>query len=179
MIGLALVTLVATLAAGIIQPFKSAVNELFTADYSITAQNNFSPIPPSAANAVANAPDVLAVSSMRGGDGRAFNHTIQVTGVQPNLGDVITSTKWQDGSPAVFRAAGRGRHVRRQGYAKGHHLAVGSQLDAAHADRHAAAADGEGDLQAAERRLAVRHGDDLAGARSTRTTSSRRTCSRS
>ena len=49
MIGLALVTLVATLAAGIIQPFRSAVNELFTADYSITAQNNFSPIPPSAA----------------------------------------------------------------------------------------------------------------------------------
>ena len=49
MIGLALVTLVATLASGIIKPFKDAVDQLFVADYAITAQNNFDPIPPSAA----------------------------------------------------------------------------------------------------------------------------------
>ena len=45
MIGLALVTLVAMLAAGITQTFRGAVNDLFTRDYAITAQNNFSPIP--------------------------------------------------------------------------------------------------------------------------------------
>ena len=45
MIGLALVTLVATLAAGITQSFRGAVNDIFTADYAITAQNNYSPIP--------------------------------------------------------------------------------------------------------------------------------------
>ena len=49
MIGLALVTLVATLAAGIISSFTDAVNDLFTGDYAITAQNNFSPIPIDAA----------------------------------------------------------------------------------------------------------------------------------
>ena len=43
MIGLALVTLVAVLAAGIIKPFQDAVDQLFTADYAITAQNNFDP----------------------------------------------------------------------------------------------------------------------------------------
>jgi len=47
MIGLALVTLVATLAAGIVHSFTSAVNDIFTGDYSITAQNNFSPGRPS------------------------------------------------------------------------------------------------------------------------------------
>src|SRR5262249_19713786 len=46
MIGLALVALVATLAAGIIKPFTDAVDQLFTSDYAITAQNNFDPIPP-------------------------------------------------------------------------------------------------------------------------------------
>ncbi|HEU5263042.1 MAG TPA: ABC transporter permease, partial [Gaiellaceae bacterium] len=56
MIGLALVTLVATLAAGIVQTFRGAVDDLWKtsdSDYGITAQNNFSPIPVDAANAAA------------------------------------------------------------------------------------------------------------------------------
>ena len=51
MIGLALVTLVATLAAGITQTFRGAVNDLFVADYAITSQNNYSPIPISVSEA--------------------------------------------------------------------------------------------------------------------------------
>ena len=69
MIGLALVTLVAVLAAGIIKPFQDAVDQLFTADYAITAQNNFDPIPPSAASAAAKTPGVETIASVRGGDG--------------------------------------------------------------------------------------------------------------
>src|SRR6185503_19273346 len=62
MIGLALVTLVAVLAAGITSTFRGAVNELWGgADYAVTAQNNFSPIPVAAANAAAKAPGVEAV----------------------------------------------------------------------------------------------------------------------
>ena len=45
MIGLALVTLVAVLAQGIRQTFLDSVDEQFIADYAITAQNNFSPLP--------------------------------------------------------------------------------------------------------------------------------------
>ena len=61
MIGLALVTLVATLAAGIVQTFRGAVDDLWKesdSDYAITAQNNFSPIPIDAADAAAQAPGV-------------------------------------------------------------------------------------------------------------------------
>src|SRR5262249_19459767 len=48
MIGLALVTLVAVLAAGITSTFRDAVHQIWGgADYAITAQNNFSPIPTS------------------------------------------------------------------------------------------------------------------------------------
>ena len=56
MIGLALVTLMATFAAGIIKPFEDAVDQIFIADYAITAQNNFDPLPPSVAAAAATAP---------------------------------------------------------------------------------------------------------------------------
>ena len=45
MIGLALVTLVAVLAAGITSTFRGAVNDLWVSGYAITAQNNFSPLP--------------------------------------------------------------------------------------------------------------------------------------
>ena len=45
MIGLALVTLVSVLAAGITTTFRGAVNDLWVSGYAITAQNNFSPIP--------------------------------------------------------------------------------------------------------------------------------------
>ena len=45
MIGLALVTLVAVLAQGIRSTFLDSVDEQFIADYAITAQDNFSPLP--------------------------------------------------------------------------------------------------------------------------------------
>ena len=63
MIGLALVTLVATLAAGIIASFEGAGERPLSTriDYAITAQNNFSPIPIDAADAAAKAPGVMAV----------------------------------------------------------------------------------------------------------------------
>ena len=44
MIGLALVTLVAVLAAGLKSTFENAVNAVFSADYALTATDNFSPL---------------------------------------------------------------------------------------------------------------------------------------
>jgi hypothetical protein len=129
MIGLALVTLVATLAAGIIAPFRGAVNDLFTADYAITAQNNFSPIPPSVAVAAAKARGVEEVTSIRGGDGRAFGKTIQVTATEPNVAKVITSTKWKEGSAAVLARLGSDGAFVTPGFAKSHNLHIGSPLE--------------------------------------------------
>ncbi len=76
MIGLALVTLVATLAAGIIGTFNSAVDDLARGEfYAITAQNNFSPIPISASEAVATTPGVRSIASVRAGETSVFGNT--------------------------------------------------------------------------------------------------------
>lgn len=83
MIGLALVTLVAILSAGIISNFKGAVNDLFTGDYAITAQNNFAPIPISAGRVALHIPRVAAVGNVRAGQGQAFRHNEQLTAVNP------------------------------------------------------------------------------------------------
>jgi putative ABC transport system permease protein len=68
MIGLALVTLVAVLGQGIRSTFTAAVDDLFVSDYAITAQNNFSPIPVSAAEAAEKANGVESVASVRTGE---------------------------------------------------------------------------------------------------------------
>src|SRR5262249_10488660 len=66
MIGLALVTLVAVLAAGITSSFRGAVNDLWTSGYAVTAEDNFSPIPIAAGNAAAKTPGVEAIANVRG-----------------------------------------------------------------------------------------------------------------
>ena len=93
MIGLALVTLVTLLAAGIITTFKSAVDDLWkNADYAVTAQNNFSPIPISVAAEAAKAPGVDAVGSVRAGQAQAFGSVFNATAVNPAAARFSRST---------------------------------------------------------------------------------------
>ena len=83
MIGLALVTLVSIMAAGIISNFKGAVNAQFGGDYAIVADNNFSPIPISAGEAAARAPGVIAVGSVRAGEDKVVRLDRQPDRRQP------------------------------------------------------------------------------------------------
>ena len=83
MIGLALVSFVAVLASGLRTTFRSAVYDVFHADYAVTAQNNFSPLFPSAGRALRDAPGVQVDASIRGDVGRAFGKNVQVTAVEP------------------------------------------------------------------------------------------------
>ena len=127
MIGLALVTLVATLAAGITSTFRGAVEDIFTSDYAITAQNNFSPIPIDAAAAAAKTPGVVAIASTRTGEARVFDSTEFVTAVDPAAGEVIT-LDWIKGSQAVFGELGADGAFVDDGFAKDHGLTIGSPI---------------------------------------------------
>ncbi len=127
MIGLALVTLVATLAAGITNTFRGAVDDLFIADYAITAQNNFSPIPIDAAEAAAQADGVEAVASTRTGEARVFDSTEFVTAVDDNFGQVLAAD-WVEGSQAVFAELGDDGAFVDDGYAEDHDLSIGSPI---------------------------------------------------
>ncbi|HEX6724953.1 MAG TPA: FtsX-like permease family protein, partial [Gaiella sp.] len=127
MIGLALVTLVATLAAGITQTFRGAVNDIFVADYAITAQNNYSPIPISIGETAAKAPGVTAVGSVRTGDSLVFGERQFTTAVTPGAPDVI-SLKWKEGSQQTMADLGADGAFVDDGFAKDHNLAVGSSV---------------------------------------------------
>ena len=128
MIGLALVTLVSVLAAGIVSSFKGAVNDLWSnADYAITAQNNFSPIPAAVAQAVGETPGVTSVGNVRAGETRAFGKTITTSAVNPQAADMF-SIDWKQGSAAVVRDLGPNGAFVDEGYAKDHHLRTGSPV---------------------------------------------------
>jgi putative ABC transport system permease protein len=129
MIGLALVTLVSLLAAGIVSTFRSAVDDLWkNADYAITAQNNFSPIPVSVAAAAAKAPGVDAVGSVRAGQAQVFGDVINATAVDPPTSRIF-SMDWKEGSDAVLaRLGNRGAFVS-EGFADDHDLRVGSTIE--------------------------------------------------
>jgi putative ABC transport system permease protein len=125
MIGLALVTFVGVLAAGLRTRFERSVDELFVANYALTATNNFSPISVASANALKSVPGVEIVSGVRAGTGRAFGSKVQVTGVSPDVSRVIY-TKWQAGGPQTPAQLGKDGVFVTKSYAKSEHLHVGS-----------------------------------------------------
>jgi putative ABC transport system permease protein len=127
MIGLALVTLVAVLGQGIRSTFTDAVDRIFIADYAITAQNNFSPIPVEAAEAAAEAPVVREVASVRTGEALVYGEPSSVTAVTPNSGSAI-NLEWKDGSQAVFSELRDDGAFVDDGFADDHNLTVGSPI---------------------------------------------------
>ena len=127
MIGLALVTFVAVLGAGLRSSFESAVNQLFHADYALTSQDNFTPLAIPAAVALKTVPGVTAVSGVRGGDGRAFGKTIQVTAVDQQMPKVI-KIDWVQGSADAAANLGPDGAFVSKSYAKNHNLTVGSPI---------------------------------------------------
>jgi putative ABC transport system permease protein len=128
MIGLALVTLVATLAGSVVQTFTGAVNEIFVGDYAITAQNDFSPIPIDAADAAAKAPGVIAVGNVRTGEALVFGKAEFATAVDPGASKVI-NLEWVDGSNDVFGELGSNGAFVDEDFAKKHDLEVGSPVE--------------------------------------------------
>ena len=128
MIGLALVTLVSILAAGIVSSFRGAVKDIWkNADYAITAQNNFNPIPIAASDAIAKTPGVVAVANVRAGEALAFGHKIATTAVDPPAGRMF-NLDWKEGSASVLSTLGQDGAFVDKDYAKSHHLSLGSPV---------------------------------------------------
>jgi putative ABC transport system permease protein len=128
MIGLALVTLVSVMAAGITKSFRGAVNDLWVSGYAITAQNNFDPIPIAAGNAAARTPGVQAIANVRGGDAQIFNGVHQATAVGPGGAQIFNMTWLHGGSNAVIAKLGAHGAFVDNGFAKKHNLTIGSAL---------------------------------------------------
>ena len=125
MIGLSLITFVAVLGQGVKSSFGSAVDQLFVADYSVTAGDSL--LTNKAAAAAAKAPGVTVVSEIRSGNARLNGKSVQVNGVDASLPQVV-AMKWSAGSGNVPSQLGATGAFIKKRYADDHHLAVGSPL---------------------------------------------------
>jgi len=125
MIGLALITFVAVVGQGFRSSFTSSVNELFVADYAVTAGNN--PLTNEAAQAAAKAPGVEVVSEIRTAKAKRAGKLVSVNGVDGNLTSVVDMT-WSSGSSSVPAQLGRDGAFIKDRYADDHSLEVGSPL---------------------------------------------------
>ena len=155
MIGLALITFVAVIGQGFKTSFTGAVDELFVADYSVSAGNNGELLTNEAAQAAATAPGVEAVSEMRSGDAKVDGKTVVVTGVDANVTKVINIT-WASGSSSVPAELGRDGAFLVKRYADDHSLAVGSPLTVETPTGNELQLHVDGIVEPAEGRLAVR-----------------------
>jgi putative ABC transport system permease protein len=125
MIGLALITFVAVIGQGFRTSFSGAVDELFVADYNLTAGND--PLTNKAAQAVADAPGVEVVSEIRGAKAKLDGKSVQVNGVDANLSKVVPM-KWTSGSTSLPAQLGSDGAFTSDRYAENNDLRVGSPL---------------------------------------------------
>ena len=125
MIGLTLITYFAVIGAGYSSSFTSAVDELFVADYAVTAGDN--PLTNKAAEAVGNTPGVEAVTEIRGAQAKRNGTSVKVSGVDANLVKVVPM-KWTSGSSAIPAQLGRTGAFVSDLYADDHSLGVGSPV---------------------------------------------------
>jgi putative ABC transport system permease protein len=117
MIGLALVTLVATLGAGLRQSIRSALEVQVQAPVVVGAKNGFDTIPKGVGEAIAKVPGAEVVAL--GSDfASAFGKDVSVNGVPAGAERAVTTTAFP----------GPGEAVVERGYARKHHLSVGSTL---------------------------------------------------
>jgi putative ABC transport system permease protein len=125
MIGLALITFFAVIGEGYSSSFTSSVNELFVADYAVTAGDN--PLTNKAAAAVRKTPGVEVVTEIRAAQAKRNGKSVKVSGVDANLAKVVP-LKWTSGSSSVPAHLGRDGAFIGDLYADDHSLRVGSPL---------------------------------------------------
>ncbi len=160
MIGLALVTLVGMLAASIRASFFDAVDKIWVTDYAVTAQNNYSPIPISVGGAPAQRAGHHRRRRRAGGRGAVPRRDA--------LHDRCGARR-QQGLPARLDARARTRSWTRSARTARSPTTATPRITTCGSDLRSrccspTAARGrsdQGDLRSTDRRLPVRHADDL------------------
>lgn len=125
MVGLALVTVVATLGAGLRASDREAIGSAVHSDYVVTSKNGFEPFPAAAGAALPKASGVSLVSNVRSDEAKVLGDSRIVNGVSPSFARVF-NLNWSEGSNAVLAHLGLRGAVVEKGFAEDNGLRVGS-----------------------------------------------------
>ena len=130
MIGLALVTFVATLADGMKASNRDAIEAQVAADYVVTSQDGFMPFVAAAGDAAARAPGIELSTDVRSDLANLAGADRYLTGIEPDRIARVYNFDWADGSNAVLGTLGRTGAIVDNDFAEEQGLAVGERFTA-------------------------------------------------
>jgi putative ABC transport system permease protein len=128
MIGVALVTFVATLANGMKASNRKAIEEQVAADYVVTSQDGFTPFVAAAGDAIADSPDAELVANVRSDLGKLNGKSLYVTGIEPDTILQAYNFDWKTGDDAAARNLGSGQAIVDATFAEDNSIAAGDTV---------------------------------------------------
>ncbi|HEU4658665.1 MAG TPA: ABC transporter permease [Capillimicrobium sp.] len=127
-IGVALVTLVSVVAAGLKDTTVDSLERRLQATHVVGGSDGWSPIDPQVERRLAAAPGVEAVTSFRQDGALAFAERERLNAVDPATVGELFDFDWVDGSARTLTGLRAGDAIVDEGYAKEHDLAVGDRF---------------------------------------------------
>ena len=128
MIGLALVTFVSVLGAGLIGTARSDVEDQISAAYVVTAADGYGPVSTDAGRRLTSALPGSVVSSVREDRARVAGEAVGVDGVDPSTIARTYRFTWTSGGPSSLAALDEDGAVVARTFAEDHRLTVGSRV---------------------------------------------------
>jgi putative ABC transport system permease protein len=128
MIGIALVTFVAVLGAGLRDSNRDAIEEQIRADLIITSEDGYTPFVAGATDAAREAEPVQVATEVREEIGRAAGSGKNISGIDPEVITTGYAFDWREGSDATLRELGRNGAIVWEDFADDEDLAVGDSF---------------------------------------------------
>jgi putative ABC transport system permease protein len=128
MIGIALVSFIATLANGMKTSNREAIEEQVIADYVVSSLDGYTPFVAAAGAALAASPVPEVVTSVRSDAGQANGDTAEIGGIEPDTIAEAYRFLWTDGDDSVLAKLGTTGAVASSNWAKDHDVSVGDMV---------------------------------------------------
>ncbi len=137
MIGIALVSFIATLTNGMKVSNREAIEDQVSADYVVTSLDGYTPFVSAAGDALGASSVPELVTNVRSDVGEAegdapngsqWKATVEVSGIDPDKIAEAYVFDWQEGSEDVLATLGTTNAVASKNFAEDHDLTVGSTL---------------------------------------------------
>ena len=128
MIGIALVSFIATLTTGMKASNREAIEEQVVADYVVTASDGYTPFVVAAGDALAESPVPDVVTSVRSEAGQVDDDTAEIGGIEPDTIAEAYVFDWQEGDDSVLATLGNENAVLSSNFAEDHGIEVGDVI---------------------------------------------------
>jgi putative ABC transport system permease protein len=129
MIGLALVTFVATFASALNKSFDEALDKTFVGDLALVNTDGFSRIPAKVADEVRNVPGVAAVSPLASGNGNIAGVGKQtINAIDPETVSRVAKIDWVHGSNATLAQLGEDGAIVESSFGEDHGIDEGDAV---------------------------------------------------